>query len=70
MFKLQKFFNIESEVDYKSSVDLRNALAGLSVNLTHVNLLTPGTENHLQVFLRAANIDMEPYRRKVIYGIL
>ena len=65
VFELKHFFDLESEVDYKTRLDMRNALASLKVNLTQVRLLNPGTEGQLKLFLRAANIDMLPYRRQV-----
>ncbi|XP_066946363.1 prominin-1-A [Macrobrachium rosenbergii] len=65
VFKLNHYFDIEAEINPHTTLDLREPLGRLNVNLSHVELLSPEAEAHLDSFLRSIRIDMEPYRRQM-----
>ncbi|XP_068249319.1 prominin-1-A isoform X2 [Palaemon carinicauda] len=65
VFKLNHYFDIEAEINPHKTLDLREPLGRLHVNLSHVELLSPEAEDHLDSFLRSIRIDMEPYRREM-----
>ncbi|XP_064095730.1 prominin-1-A-like isoform X2 [Macrobrachium nipponense] len=65
VFKLNHYFDIEAEINPHTTLDLREPLGRLNVNLSHVELLSPEAEAHLDSFLRSIRIDMEPYRREM-----
>ncbi|CAL4062550.1 unnamed protein product, partial [Meganyctiphanes norvegica] len=65
VFKLNYFFDVEKEVDYRTTLDLRGVLGNINVNLSHVQLLSSEAEDNLSNFLKSIKIDMQPYRYEV-----
>ncbi|XP_076032776.1 prominin [Oratosquilla oratoria] len=65
VFKLNHFFHLEAEVDYRSALDLRKILNQLKVNLSDVEILSPAAEQHLLNFLESIRLDLRPYRQEV-----
>lgn len=65
VFQLRHYFDVEREVDHRSTLDLRDTLGQLRVNLSQVEFLSQEAEVHLDDFLRSIKIDLGPYRKEV-----
>ncbi|KAK7070363.1 hypothetical protein SK128_027269 [Halocaridina rubra] len=65
VFKLSHYFDVEAEINHRTTLDLRDTLGNLKINLSHVELLSPEAENHLDTFLRSIKINLGPHRREM-----
>ncbi|XP_071543470.1 prominin-1-A isoform X2 [Panulirus ornatus] len=65
VFQLRHYFDVEREVDHRTTLDLRDTLGRLRVNLSQVEFLSQEAEVHLDDFLRSIKIDLGPYRTEM-----
>ncbi|XP_042219138.1 prominin-1-like [Homarus americanus] len=65
VFELRHYFDVEREVDHRTTLDLRQTLGQLRVNLSQVEFLSPEAETHLNNFLLSIKLDLGPYRREM-----
>nr|XP_045606383.1 prominin-1-A-like isoform X1 [Procambarus clarkii] len=65
VFQLRHYFDVERELDPHTTLDLRQTLANLRINLSQIEFLSLEAETHLNDFLRSVKIDLEPFRKEM-----